>query len=372
MLKIVLTIGSLDLGGAEKQLRLLAKEFRNMGHQVQIITVSKVMCMGHKTRFPDFDYLNKIGDERVRSGSKLKKILVALEFVINLYRYLIFQKPDIVYAWLPHAYILSMPTAFFARVPVRISARRGMWDACEKKHMLIGSRISNIFATHFIANCLAVSRDAVWKEKIPEGRVHVIENIVEFQASRANVRIQPTRAVVVANMIHYKGHQDLLAAISLSKTDTKFLLVGDGPLREKIQKLTIDLGLSTKVEFLGVHARVIDVMLNCQFGVLPSHTEGLPNFILEAYSIGLPIIATNVGGVSEVVQDGFNGLLVEAKSPQELAQAMSLMSQDSMLRQKLSNHAVLSINNYRVERIVSKYMDFFSSIDSLQSKIYRS
>jgi glycosyltransferase involved in cell wall biosynthesis len=166
---------------------------------------------------------------------------------------------------------------------------------------------------------------------------------------------------VVANLISYKGHLDLLEAIKLSDSTLKFVFVGQGPLLRDLMLKVRALGIESQVEFVGFKKHPLDLMLKSQFGVLPSHSEGLPNVLLEAQSIGLPMIATRVGGIPEIIQDKVNGLLVNPRSPVDLAAAISWMSQNPIERQKMSQEAQSSIQKYDPQFITKQYIDLYLS-----------
>jgi glycosyltransferase involved in cell wall biosynthesis len=358
-MKIVFVIGSLGAGGAEKQLLLLAKALA-AGHQVQIITIVKTHGDGTHSHFCNMNNL-----EIPARGPKLstrKKFFEIISFAWHLFRYLRINKPDIVHAWLIHSYIVALPIAYLARVPVRISARRGLWSGIDGQIWVYFSKFSNLFATHFTANSIEVARDASSLESISESKITVISNMVEPDDRRPDVLLQPAKVVVVANLIYYKGHLDLLEAIKICDDRLRFVFVGQGPMLEGLRLKVTSLGIENRVEFVGYREHPIEIMLTAQFGVLPSHSEGLPNVILEAQSIGLPMIATRVGGVPELIQDRLNGLLVRPHAPAELSAAISWMSQHPNERQRMSQIALSSIKRFDPGMITAQYIDLYSTL----------
>jgi glycosyltransferase involved in cell wall biosynthesis len=366
-LKIVFIIGSLGAGGAEKQLVLLGKGLLKAGCSVQIITLTKANGSGFSKHITDIQNFTFTGSPPT-ARNKFKRIFEIPFFLIQLYKYLKVNKPDVVHAWLLQSYVIGMPVAFLAGIPVRISARRGLWSGINGKKWLLLSKISNHFANHFTANSRAVSADAIAFESIPQDKFSIIPNIVSKDDRRANVRLQPARAVVVANLIAYKGHLDLLKAISLTDTDLYFEFVGQGPMLGELLQRTHELGIRNKVNFFGYHPAPIEIMLKAQFAILPSHSEGLPNAILEAQSIGLPVIATRVGGIPEIVRDNLNGVLVNSNSPKELAAAISWMSKNPIERERLSKNSLEDLKNYSSETIVESYLGLYRQlIDSKKS-----
>jgi len=122
-----------------------------------------------------------------------------------------------------------------------------------------------------------------------------------------------------------KGHMDLLHAIRLMPNygnENHFVFCGDGPCKKLLEQEAHALGISHRVRFTGHRRDLMDIFGIMDLLVLPSHTEGLPNVILEGFSCEKPVVATRVGGVPEVVEDGRNGILVPPGRPDMLAAAI--------------------------------------------------
>jgi len=131
--------------------------------------------------------------------------------------------------------------------------------------------------------------------------------------------------VTVANMRATKGWPDLLAAarkVVDEVDDAVFLAVGQGPMEEEIHQLHDQLGLGDRFRFLGFRSDALRIMAGCDLFCLASHHEGLPIAVMEAMAIGLPIVATDVGGLAELVVDRVHGRLVPPRRPDRLAAAI--------------------------------------------------
>ena len=134
-----------------------------------------------------------------------------------------------------------------------------------------------------------------------------------------------------------KGIDVLLKAfekIEKSKMNVRLMLVGDGTLRKKIWKQSQTLGNDNRVLFTGIRKDIPLILSSLDIFVLPSRWEGLPLVLLEAMAAGLPIVATAVGGIPEVVVDGETGFLVPPEDPEALASAITRLIEDSVLRKK--------------------------------------
>ncbi len=129
---------------------------------------------------------------------------------------------------------------------------------------------------------------------------------------------------------------DAAADVLRSTPDVGFVLFGDGPLRESLQRQIRSLGLESCF-ILGGFRHDLDTLLPCcDLFTLPSHTEGLPNVVLEALAAGVPTVATSVGGTPEVLEDGINGYLVPAGDPISLASRLSQLLANASLRNQMA------------------------------------
>ena len=140
-----------------------------------------------------------------------------------------------------------------------------------------------------------------------------------------------TVCITVGRLVPVKGHADLLHAFSRAASahsELRLLIAGDGPLGQELEDLAAQLEISDLVRFLAWRDDVPDLLDASDIFVLPSHNEGLGLVIVEAMAKRLPVVATSVGGVPEVVVQGRTGLLVPARSPDEFADAVSLLASD--------------------------------------------
>jgi len=128
---------------------------------------------------------------------------------------------------------------------------------------------------------------------------------------RANPGKSPVRLVMVARLSYWKDQPTLLHALSgLKDLEWQLDLVGEGPLRGQLEELVQSLGLSSRVNFLGYRRDVPERIAEVQMFLLISKWEGFPRSILEAMRAGLPVVATDVGGVKESVVDGTTGFVI--------------------------------------------------------------
>jgi glycosyltransferase involved in cell wall biosynthesis len=161
---------------------------------------------------------------------------------------------------------------------------------------------------------------------------------------RAELGLEPGTLAVgtVANLRPQKAYPDLLAAATRVVDElpqVRFVTVGQGPEEADVHALHARLGLGDRVLLLGHRADAVRVMAACDVFVLASRWEGLGLAIIEAMALGLPVVATNVGGIPELVEHGREGLLVPPGQPRELATALVTLLTDTERRQHMAEAA---------------------------------
>lgn len=172
--------------------------------------------------------------------------------------------------------------------------------------------------------------------------------------------------VHVANFTPKKRHEDLVRAARLvidQEPQVSFLLVGQGPLEPEIRAQIKQLNLTDNVILAGFRTDAPRLIGAADVFVLPSQFEGLPIAMLEAMALGRPVIASRVGGVPEVIQDGVDGLLIDPLCPDQLADRILAVINCKDLRVKLANNAVLKVReHFGVKRMVSSTEALYRSV----------
>jgi glycosyltransferase involved in cell wall biosynthesis len=230
----------------------------------------------------------------------------------------------------------------------------------------------------FVAVARGAAEYLIHEEGLPRSKVHVIYNGVDLDrfsgAGRASARAElglahdAPVAVHVAQLRPEKGHDVLLdaAAIVAGRIPAvRFLLVGDGPLRATIEARVRDLGLERTVTLLGIRHDVPHVLAAADVALLPSHArvETFPNSILEAMASGLPIVASRVGSLDEMVEDRVNGYLLPAGDAPALAQAIFELLSDPVRASQMGASARARVGeHFTRERAIRAREELFSSL----------
>ena len=166
----------------------------------------------------------------------------------------------------------------------------------------------------------------------------------------------------VGRLVSIKDHQTLMKAAALllgSGIDVRVLLVGSGPEREKLQSLATD-ALEGRVSFAGDSKRVLGMLNAMDVFVLPSLNEGMSNTLLEAMACGLPVLATNVGGNPEIIENNINGCLFAPGDIERLANKLKLLARDPPLIHQLGTAARnRAIESFSLSRMLETYRSFY-------------
>lgn len=177
------------------------------------------------------------------------------------------------------------------------------------------------------------------REKVLEGAGGVCSTVVVYNGVNADMFSPPVNpsqglsVLSVGNLIPIKGHESLLRAISKVSSEFPALtcdIIGDGPERDRLEKLALELRIRERIRFLGrqPRAQVAEAMRGCTVFALPSRYEGLGCVYLEAMSCGKPAVACRGQGIGEVIRDGWNGALVGDNDVQELADTLAVLLRD--------------------------------------------
>jgi len=198
-------------------------------------------------------------------------------------------------------------------------------------------------------------------------KIIFLPNGVSGTLTKKNILPTETTSVpiigTVANFRPQKDYETLLNAFKIlieSGKQYKFWLVGDGPNKPHIEKLAKEMEIDRYIRFIGTLANPSEMYHMFSIFVLSTHYEGHPLVILEAMSFGLPIVASRISSIAEIIKDGVNGLLVNPKDPHDMAEAIQKLLTDQLMYVQLSEAALktfkaqLSVNEW-AEKVLSVY-----------------
>lgn len=348
-----------DIGGPATYVPLIGSFLANSGHEITVLTLSerdarddsypfsviRVPRLRNKlVRFP------QTVSAIVRFGRRADLVYVnglALESAIAN---LLIRRPlvlKVVGDWAWERATLRNRTELdfiqFQRTQVTLGARflkglRNWWSKAADR-IIVPSR--------FLANC-------VEQWGVPESRIEVVYNSLESpQAIQSKPIPLPTgkNLVTVGRLVPWKRIDGILRCLKDLEEGVGLVVIGSGPEENALKELTRELGVERRVFFAGSRTRqeTLALMSSCQAFVLNSSYEGLPHVVLEAMSLGIPVISSSAGGVAEVIEDRRNGLLVPLDGTGFLHDAIYNVLNNEILSRKLVANARNDLERFKVQ-----------------------
>jgi glycosyltransferase involved in cell wall biosynthesis len=254
--------------------------------------------------------------------------------------------------------IFGLPGAALAGVAVRIGNRREI-NPDKSAAQIALQRAAYGCAQRIVANSRAAA-DRLIAERVPRRKVAVIPNGLDFHAFEPRIAAErPRRVAVVANLRPEKGHDVLIdAAVDVLRRvpDAHFDLVGGGPERDALVARAEARQVRHAFTFWGHQDNVAVRLAAADLFVLPSRSEAFPNAVLEAMAAGMPIVASAVGGIRELIDNDQTGLLVPAGDPAALADRIVRLMTMTGLAQRLGEAARSTAEaRYSFDRMVSSF-----------------
>lgn len=208
---------------------------------------------------------------------------------------------------------------------------------------------------------IAVSHEieSILNEKFGKDKVATIHNAVDIDSIKPSRSAEDARRELglrteqpligsVGRLVPVKGYDVFLKSAKLileKQPEVAFVIVGDGPLRKELEIMARDMGLESNVIFTGFREDVLDLVNALDLFLVTSHHEGIPMSVLEAMALGKAVVSTNVGGMSEIIEDGVSGMLVQADNPGEIASKCLMVVTDRALGGRLGENAVNRIED---------------------------
>jgi len=278
-------------------------------------------------------------------------------------------RPDVVHT---HLYVLKyvLPAAKLEHVPVIVHTIHNVAD----KEVNSFGKFLNYFGFKYCGVVpVSISREVAETVHRFYGRgirSPIIYNGIPVESfsepSRVYNRAKSenfVRIIHIGRFSPQKNHKLLLEAFSLAlccSSDLRLWLVGDGELRPDVEELANKLGIEDKVAFLGVRSDIPELLAQADIFVLSSNWEGMPLSVLEAMASGKPVIATAVGGVPELVENGTTGILVPPADPDALANAIVSLAKDPEKRASLGAMAqIVAKEQFDISRTARGYEELY-------------
>lgn len=344
-----------SIGGAQIHVRDLSNELKKRNHSVTVVAgISGVLT-------------DELNNQNIRTiilkNLKWKiNLLYDIKAYFEVRKLIKYEKPDLVTAHSSKCGIIVRLACFFLNQP-NVFTIHG-WSCADGVPKLeatfyrILETFLGFFTNHLITVCESDKELAIKKSIISKNKITTIHNGVnDLIAQKKELNHNEFTMVMPARFQKQKDHKTLiLSLIPLNKYPWKLYFLGDDTdTLPEIKTLVSENNLSEKVEFVGFTKEVVSYINKSDIFLLISNWEGFPISILEAMSLKMPIIASNVGGVKEQVIDGYNGFLIERNNSDQLKEVLSnIMNKKLDLETLALNSRNLYLEKFTLQKMTDK------------------
>ncbi len=362
--------GESAAGGAEKQLSLLATSLDPSLFRPIIVQLTANDSLPIKNGHIGIARTFHLPTKKFYSFHGLNQI----RKLVNLAKD---EQVNIIHTFFEKSEVMGWLVKRLAGIPVWVTSRRDLGFKRKEIYDRI-FRLSSRDCNKCVENCNAVKEQTLQKERLPEEKIEVIYNGMDFSpyqksdnenALRKEIGIDNQTFLVgmIANFnFEIKGHQFFIEAakrVSEQVPNVEFLLVGDGALRQRFEKLSEELGVRQKIHFLGKRSDIPVILSSLNISVLCSTNEGFSNVILESMAAGKPVVATYIGGNTELVSDGVTGYIVPPSDSMALAHAILVLLREPDRAKIMGRSAIAKVqNSFTMAAMVERYERLYQSL----------
>lgn len=347
-MRIALIINKFGIGGAERLALDEIAEFRRRGIDVQVITL-------RPQRADESFAMDGLRTIPFRS-------LFDLPAWFRLVRFLRQHHFDTVLTHLWFANTIGRVAAKLAGVPRIFSFEHNVYDRVKTRRQFFIDRILQSWCTRVIAVSGAV-RDSLTAHGIHANKITVIPNGIDLERFHVSLSREGAEGeftfLFVGRLVEQKGVDILLNALA-QVARGRLRIAGGGVLRASLEQKAKDLGIESRVEFLGARSDIPHLLRQADCFVFPSRWEGYGLTLLEAAAAGLPIIASDLPAVRDIVDNGAEALLVAPEDAGALSKSMQTMMDDPALRARLAAAGRRKAIEFSIARHVDRLLELLA------------
>ena len=357
-MKIAHVVDSMEMGGSETLVLQMCRLQREQGHDPCVYAIATLGSLGERMRMEGFNVQANVGSHLPDATR-------------NFFRIFRGSRPDVVHVHNPTPTIYAAMAARMAGVASVVSTRHSLVAPPRK----LVTELKYAFAASscdWIAGvCDATTSNVKKMHSVPARKIVRVYNGT-IPLARVATEYQPPRSgftlVYVGRLAAVKNHALLLnsfrAALS-SMPNLRLWMVGDGSERNALERLAGELDVTAEVTFWGQQVDVAPFLSAADAFIMSSKSEGLPMSLLQALSLGIPAIVTEVGGMAEVVQLAKAGYTVSVTNPTEMAEAILRLAGSQTDRQQFSINGKAAFDQYfTLKTMVDAYMDLYRKTPS--------
>lgn len=364
MIKVCYIIGQLAIGGAEKQLYELVKGIDKKIFLPIVISLSQ-------NGFWSIE-IQKLGIEVIelerRKNKEIKRLLHLIKLLWQI-------KPDIVHTYLFSANSYGRVAAILNKSPVIISSERNLPEIGKDKttYQVYIDKVLSFFSDAIICNSKIAADVLVKVHKYDKKKIFIVHNGISIVSS--NISYKEKHEFIIGTVCRLSPQKNLKMFLNMAKSLTyyknnlKFMIVGDGPMKQELVDYSIKLGIGDKVNFCGEQKNIHTFLEKMNLFVLTSLYEGLSNSIMEAMLYGIPVVATDVGGNRELISDGETGFLCPPDDIDDLVKKVMYIIDNPQEAQRIGeNGRNKIINEFSSNMMVKKTESIYLRLLDKNSK----
>ncbi len=362
---VAFIVTRLELAGAEKQLVQIATGLQERGWQVSVLSMLPPVAHEKELKAKGV----RVATLEMGRGAPNPKYLFKAASIFRAWQ------PHVLCTFNYHADVLGRFAGKLAGIPVVTSSIRNENFGGGFRDALI--KYTNFLAPQMTTNSTLAAKSLIGRRLIAEKNMRVIPNGIRLEPYTFNEKarialrnewgIAPDEFVwlAVGRLEEQKDFKTLLQAFS-KLYNGRLLIAGEGPMLGELKTDANTLGLKERVRFLGLRKDIPHVLSSVDAFVLSSAWEGLPNVVMEALAAAKPVVATDVGGVRELVEENKSGFIVPAKSSDLLAAAMQkLMMLPGPQREAMGQYGLEHVKKtYSLDSVTSQWEKFFLELVS--------
>lgn len=294
------------------------------------------------------------------------------------------KRPELVHTWLDHVNVTAGIAAAITGVPRIVISCRSLapthFDFYQPYMKALYQLLTQFPNVTILNNSESGARDYEHWLSLPQGTLQVIHNGFDFSNFPGGKEIElvreqyllsvgiPQNACVIGSVMRISEEKQPLLWLKMAEhvvrqyPNAYFLIVGDGVMSEEMKNAAISRGLSQKTKFVGHEKNALSAILAMDVFVQTSRVEGLPNVLIEAQALGVPVVATNVGGTQETFIDGLTGSLVNTQASEDIANKVMEILGNPELRTQMKELASLKARDeFSLEKMITRTMDVYAN-----------
>ncbi len=364
--RVLLLSTSLGMGGADRQILYLARALLANGFEVRLVSMTPLLEMGRQAVIEGLPITSLDMSPGKASWASFQGFVTILRD----------WRPQVLTTFMYHANLLGRVAGRWARVPLIVTSIRSEQNGGAARDWLM--RLTNWMDDCCTTNSKQVA-DSLRRRHLlpPAAKSRVIPNGVDTAsfagASAGRERVRAELGVLPAEFLwlavgrlwEQKDYPTLLKAFRpLAAAPARLAIAGRGPLLDDLKLQAQQLGIGEAVTFLGVRHDIPALLSAADGFVLSSAWEGMPNVVMEALAAALPVVATRVGGVPELVETGKSGFVVAPRDPHALSQAMQqLMSLPRERLKEMGRRGRQHIaEHYGMDSMAARWISLFEEL----------